>query len=232
MAESARDGILGILRAAARNRDDGAARAAVTERVKAHPRNLIPARGQDAGAKAVDRFIQMATASAATVAVVPNGARVPHAVADYLSAHNLPSRVRVGPDPDLAALPWSRRPTLEVLYGPAAADDLVSVTPALAAVAETGTLMTRSGPGHPTTLNFLPNTHIVVLPVERVVGSYEDAWDLLRAGLTEGADFPRTVNFITGPSRTADIEQTPQLHAHGPGRLHILLVGDAAAPQA
>ncbi len=231
MAESARDGILGILRGAARDRDEAAARAAVAERVKGHPRNLVPARGQDAGAKAVDRFIQMATASAATVEVVPNGARVPHAVADYLSAHNLPSRVRVGPDADLSALPWDRRPTLEVLYGPAAPDDLVSVTPALAAVAETGTLMTRSGPGHPTTLNFLPNTHIVVLPVERVVGSYEDAWDMLRAGFTEAAEFPRTVNFITGPSRTADIEQTPQLHAHGPGRLHILLVGDATAPQ-
>lgn len=230
MAESARDGILGVLRAAARGRDEAAAREAVRAHVQAHRRNLIPERGRDADARAVTRFVDMATAGAATVVVVPNDGRVPHAVADYLSAHNLPSRIRVGADPELTRLPWDRRPTLEVLYGPAAPDDVVGVTPALAGIAETGTLMTRSGPGHPTTLNFLPNTHIVVLPVGRVVGCYEDAWDLLRAEQADGA-FPRTVNLITGPSRTADIEQTPQLHAHGPGRLHILLVGDAAAPQ-
>lgn len=229
MAESARDAILGTLRRAAGARDEAAARAAVVERVQAHPRNLVPARAQGSPARLLDLFVRMATASAATVETVPNGARVPHAVADYLSAGNLPSRVRVAPDPELASLPWDRRPALEVLFGAAAADDVVAVTPALAAIAETGTLMTVSGPGHPTGLNFLPGTHIVVIPVERIVGSYEDGWDLLRARAA-GEAMPRTVNLITGPSRTADIEQTPQLHAHGPGRLHILLVGDTGLP--
>ena len=57
------------------------------------------------------------------------------------------------------------------------------------------------------------------------LGPYEDAWDRLRAAEGEGR-LPRTVNFITGPSRTGDIEQTIQMGAHGPRRLHVILVED------
>ncbi len=59
-----------------------------------------------------------------------------------------------------------------------------------------------------------------VLRADRIVGVYEDGWDLLRA---QGAQMPRTVNYITGPSRSGDIAQTMQLGAHGPLRLHIVL---------
>jgi L-lactate dehydrogenase complex protein LldG len=97
--------------------------------------------------------------------------------------------------------------------------------------------MLTSGTTGPTTLNFLPETHIVVLAARDVAGCYEDAWDRLRAAHSEtgnrktgdGAALPRTVNLITGPSRTADIEQTIQLGAHGPRRLCIVLVDDAGA---
>ena len=87
--------------------------------------------------------------------------------------------------------------------------------------------MLASGPAAPTTLNFLPENHIVVLKASQVVGPYEDAWDRLRAANGEGR-LPRTVNFITGPSRTGDIEQTIQMGAHGPRRLHVILVEDEA----
>ena len=93
--------------------------------------------------------------------------------------------------------------------------------------AETGTLMMTSGPDHPSTLNFLPETHIVVLPAERIGGAYEEGWAHLRAEGGPDADasfMPRTVNLVTGPSRTADIEQTIALGAHGPRRLHIVIV--------
>ena len=93
-------------------------------------------------------------------------------------------------------------------------------------MAEPGTPWLRSGPAGPTTLNFLPDTHVVVLRASRIVGAYEEAWDGLRSARGETA-MPRTVNFVTGPSRTADIEQTIQLGAHGPRRLHIVLVEDA-----
>ena len=91
-------------------------------------------------------------------------------------------------------------------------------------MAETGTLMLPSGSETPSTLNFLPDTHVVVLKSRDVVGPYEEAWDRLRAG---GKTLPRTVNFVTGPSRTGDIEQTIYLGAHGPRHLHILLIDEA-----
>lgn len=95
----------------------------------------------------------------------------------------------------------------------------VAVTACIAAVAETGSVLMASGPEHPTTLNFLPETHIVIVRTEQIVAHLEDAW----ARVTE---MPRALNLITGPSRTADIEQTLQLGAHGPRRLHLLIVGE------
>ena len=101
------------------------------------------------------------------------------------------------------------------------------------AVAETGTLAMYSGPAHPSTLNFVPETHVVVLPASRVVKSYEDVFDAVRELAADpdsgrGGLPPRTVNFVTGPSRSGDIEQTLLLGAHGPRRLHIVIVEDGA----
>ena len=97
--------------------------------------------------------------------------------------------------------------------------DYISMTKAFAGIAETGTLMLLSGPHSQTAMNFLPDVHIVVLSAPHIVGPYEDAWSRIRAGGT----LPRTVNLITGPSRSADIEQTLQLGAHGPVQLHIVI---------
>ena len=87
--------------------------------------------------------------------------------------------------------------------------------------------MLPSAPERPTTLNLLSDTAIVVLRTARVVGAYEEAWDLLRAehrdALTGGA-MPRNVMLVTGPSRSADIESVLELGAHGPRRLHVVLV--------
>jgi L-lactate dehydrogenase complex protein LldG len=225
-----RERVLGALRRGlGRGRDaaaDAAAGAAVDARLGGHQRGPIPARSNLDPARQVALFEAMAREQAATVVRVARHDAVPAAVADYLKASNLPPRVRLAPDPDLTALAWDAQPLLEIASGRAAAADPVSLTGAFAGIAETGTLMLRSGPRHPTTLNFLPEAHIVVLRATDVVGPYEDAWDRLRAA--EGAGgMPRTVNFITGPSRTADIEQTIQLGAHGPRRLHIILVGAA-----
>ena len=113
--------------------------------------------------------------------------------------------------------------------------DLVSVQQAFAAVAETGTLMLPSDPKRPTTLNLLSDTAIVVLRTSRVVGPYEDAWDLLRRERKDamtGGFMPRNVMLVTGPSRSADIEQTLELGAHGPRRLHVVLIEDDPAARA
>jgi L-lactate dehydrogenase complex protein LldG len=162
-----------------------------------------------------------------SVARVADLADVPLAVAAYLAAENLPADLVASPDPALDAIPWAERPLLRLRRGKAEGSDKVSLTPAFAAVAETGTLMLVSGAASPTTLNFLPDTHIVVLRADQVVASYEDGWSLLRERQSAAGEaaLPRTVNFITGPSRTGDIEQRMQLGAHGPRRLHIVLVG-------
>lgn len=225
---TARDDILGgVRRSLGRAAGDGAAERAGA-RIREHRRNPIPARGQGEGATIVKRFIAEAEMVSVTIASVAAEADVPGAVASYLARHNLPTRVAMAPDPALARIPWSDRPTLEIRRGVAQPDDQVSVTPAFAAIAETGTLMLISGPDSPTTLNLLPNDHIVVLRASQVVGSYEDAWDQLRrARERDGTlDMPRTVNFITGPSRTGDIEQKLVMGAHGPRRLHIVLIED------
>lgn len=184
----------------------------------------IPARARGAAPDLVERFVEMAEEAAATVARVARPEEVPAAVAHYLARHNLPAALRLAPDEALLALPWGDT-ALAVSAGPARPSDAVSLTPAVAGVAETGTLVLVSGPLTPTTLNFLPDDHIVLLGTSQVVGAYEDALALVRR---RGA-MPRTVNFITGPSRSADIEQQLQMGAHGPRRLHILLVDDRAA---
>jgi L-lactate dehydrogenase complex protein LldG len=133
-------------------------------------------------------------------------------------------QVRTGGDPAIAALPWQREPHLERLVGPSDGRDAVSLSRAFAGVAETGTLVLLSGPDNPTTLNFLPDTHIVMVSADDVAGDYESVWRRLRESHGAGV-LPRTVNLVTGPSRSADIEQTLILGAHGPRALHILVVG-------
>jgi L-lactate dehydrogenase complex protein LldG len=217
-----RDDILGgIRKALKRGALDAAAAAALRARLDTPARNLIPARAtvlDDAGQ--VDLFVAMAEEVQSTVDRVASLVDVPSAVALYLASENLPAELVMAPDPALDAIPWNERPLLRLRRGKAAPGDQVSVTPAFAGIAETGTLMLISGPETPTTLNFLPDTHIVVLRADQVLPHYEEGWSRLRA---RGA-MPRTVNFITGPSRTGDIEQRIQLGAHGPRRLHIVLV--------
>jgi L-lactate dehydrogenase complex protein LldG len=219
-----RSQVLGGIRAAlGRGRLDPDGAAAAEERLAAHRRNLIPAR-----AKALDQpgrvalFEAMAQEVDATIAHVASLDDVPDAVADYLSRQNLPARLVATQDPKLDGIPWEKRPLIELRRGRAEDADAVGVTACFAGVAETGTLMLVSSPESPTRNNFLPDTHIAILRASEVVASYEDGWDRLRA---TGA-MPRTVNFVTGPSRTGDIEQKILMGAHGPRRLHIVIVED------
>ena len=223
---STRDDILGsIRRRLGRGALSETAADELAGRVAGHRRNLIPARAISLDPPArLDLFVKMAEAVQTSVARLASDQDVPGEVARYLAAENLPAELKIAPDPALGALPWAERPLLQVNRGKAEPGDAVSLTPCLAAVAETGTLMLVSGEATPTTLNFLPDTHIVMVRTDQVVATYEDGWDLLRAR----DRLPRSVNFITGPSRTGDIEQKIELGAHGPRRLHVILIDDAA----
>jgi L-lactate dehydrogenase complex protein LldG len=232
---SARDDIFaGIRGALKRGMVPVATEAELTARVAAHRRNLVPARAKSLDrAGRVDLFVAMAEEVQTTVARIASADEIPAEVARYLAAENLPAELAMAPDPGLDAIPWQSRPLLQIRRGRAEPGDQVSLTPCLAGIAETGTLMLVSGAATPTTLNFLPDTHIVVVRAGQIVASYEDGWDFLRAKLhADGGAWPRTVNLITGPSRTGDIEQRIQLGAHGPRRLHVILVGELEAADA
>jgi L-lactate dehydrogenase complex protein LldG len=191
-------------------------------RMAQHPRHLIPARSRLPHAQQVDLFVRNVEKEFGSVTRVADVDAVPGAVADYLAAQNLPGSMIMAPHPELQAIPWSARPLLDIREGRAQGTDAVSVQHGFAGIAETGTLMLPSSPERPVTLNLLADTEIVVLWESSVVGAYEEAWDRLR---TELGAMPRNVMLITGPSRSADIEQTLELGAHGPRRLHVVLVG-------
>lgn len=193
-------------------------------RLDRHPRQLIPARSRLPHAAQVDLFVSNVEKEFGSVARVASADEVPGAVADYLAAQNLPGNLVMAPHAELRAIDWASRPLLTIREGRAEGSDMVSVQHGFAAIAETGTLMLPSAADRPTTLNVLTDTEIVVLRESRVVGAYEEAWDLLRS---EIGSMPRNVMLVTGPSRSADIEQALELGAHGPRRLHVVLVGDS-----
>jgi L-lactate dehydrogenase complex protein LldG len=220
---SARDEIFATIRRSLRvGAFEGPRRDAVAARLARAPAGIIPRRGQGEAVERLATFKFEAERVQATVAEVDAAADVPAEIARYLRDNNLPATLRFGDDKRLTDMPWAPS-ALEIARGPSEGDDLNAVSAAFAAVAETGTLALVSGPDNPTTLNFLPDNHFVVVFAADVVADVESVFARLKAAYGAGA-LPRTVNFITGPSRSADIEQTLLLGAHGPRRLHIVVV--------
>jgi L-lactate dehydrogenase complex protein LldG len=221
-----REAILGAIRHGLRRGALPADQAAMLRgRMIAHPRQIIPARTALDHAGLIALFTENAIREFCTVARIATRAALPRAVADYVRAQNLPMCAVAAPHPALQAIDWAQA-MIEMRFGRAEPSDLVSIQEGFAGIAETGTLLLPSGATTPTTLNLLPDTAIVALDSARLFGPYEDAFDALRAA---GA-MPRNVMLVTGPSRSADIERTLELGAHGPRRLHIVLIDhDAAA---
>jgi L-lactate dehydrogenase complex protein LldG len=176
------------------------------------------------GPDPVAHFEAQAARMSSTTERVAAMADVPAAVARYLAAHGLPSRAVCWNT--VAILDWAgaglaveaRRP-----HG----DDLVGISGVFAAIAETGTLMMASGPDTPASMHLLPETHVAIVPADRVVAHYEDGFGRARRELGQ---LPRATNLVSGPSRTGDIEQTIVLGAHGPYRVHVVIVGAEGAP--
>jgi L-lactate dehydrogenase complex protein LldG len=185
--------------------------------------DILPLQGQGPrpafSGPLVDRFIGKMQEKAASVQRLGSLFEVGVAVASYVTAVPAGPALRVSQA--LKGIDWPAH--LTVQHGAAVREDETSVTPCFAAVAESGGIVTLSGPDTPSTLNFVPDTHIVVVHTHQVVAHLEDVFERLGASVMP---LPRTLNIISGPSRTADIEQTIQLGAHGPRRLHILLVGN------
>jgi len=203
------------MRLAAPGRNIAERRAAVLGHIDARERSPQPRPPVDL----VSGFRACALKLASTCDQVPHAADVPDAIRRYLAEHELPARAVCWPA--LATLDWTSA-RLAVEPRTAQGDDLVGITGAYCGVAETGTLVLLSGPHTPGSVSLLPETHIAVLDCTRILAAMEDVWTLLRR---EHGAMPRAVNFVSGPSRTADIEQTVTLGVHGPARVHVVLVG-------
>ena len=226
VSNSNRDAVLGKIKATvgtASTASDADRRRSVELRLAGIPPHLIPERVRQGHGQLVRLFRGFLEGQSATVIEVETAAEIPAAVAGYLRANNLPSRLRQGGDAYLAALPWSGEPQLQRLTGPAEAADEVGLTHATAGVAETGTLVFASGADNPVTLNFMPESNIAVVRGADIVDAYETAWERVRARFGRTV-MPRTVNFISGPSRSADIGGKLTIGAHGPRRLCVIIV--------
>jgi L-lactate dehydrogenase complex protein LldG len=164
------------------------------------------------------RFIDEARLMASTVDEIQSLEEAPAAAARYLAQSGLPPRA-VG-WAALAGLPWSQA-GLAVEFRKPENADLVGITGCFCATAETGSLVLLSGPETEASMALLPETHIAIVPASRIVAGHEEAFALVRL---ERGELPRAVNFVSGPSRTGDIEQTIVLGAHGPYRVHVIIV--------
>jgi L-lactate dehydrogenase complex protein LldG len=205
------------------NGDEAPRNFEVETRLAQAPAGIVPKRGQGDASARLAIFKEEAERAQATVAEVAAWTDAPAEVARFLRENNCPATLRMGADARLEAMPWSET-SLEILRGASDGRDLNAVSAAFAGIAETGTLALVSGADNPTTLNFLSDNHIVVLSRDAILADYESAFAKLRGAYGKGGA-PRTLNFITGPSRSGDIEQTLLLGAHGPRRLHIVIVG-------
>lgn len=203
----------------------------VTARLAAKKQNVRPARSADDG-NVVLRFIEEAERAGTDVRRAASREEIPAIVAAYLRDSKLAGDIRVSSDPDYVAIPWASEPMISTSTGPADPADTASLGIAFCGIAETGTLMMKSSPENPSMLNYLPILHIGVVPEEKIVGGLETAWALLReqsgGGTGTGTDtgmviMPRMINLITGPSRTADIEQELLMGAHGP-QSHMVII--------
>jgi len=174
----------------------------------------------DLGSDLVGRFRAQALRTSQTLDEVAGLDDVPAAAARYIESIGVPKSAIAWQS--LTALPWQAS-GIRVDFRPPVDEDLVGITGCFCAVAETGTLMLLSGADTFASAALLPETHIAIVPISRVVGSIEDAFALAKK---ERGELPRATNFISGPSRTGDIEQTIVLGAHGPYRVHVILVRD------
>lgn len=212
--QRSREAMLARVRAAlGRSGPDDDARAAAHAYLAARAHGPRPTAASDP----VQRFLERAADMASTTARLATLDAVPAEVARYL--HGFSARAVCWPE--LAVLDWGRA-GMHVESRAANGDDAVGITGCFCAIAETGTLVFASAVDAPPATFLLPETHIAVVRSDQVVVGMEDAFARLR--IERGA-LPRAVNLVSGPSRTGDIEQTIVLGAHGPRRVHIVVIG-------
>ena len=174
------------------------------------------------GDACIKHFIKQAEAQYASTAELPSFADLPKHLEEWLRASNLPRGLVVAPA--LSHLGWDG----DIKIGAPSLEDMVGVSLGVAASAETGSVMMLANEATPTSLNFVPDVEVICISKEDIEAGLEGCWEKLRQWKQKKKSMPRAVNFITGPSRTADIEATMVLGAHGPRRLYVVIINEAS----
>jgi len=167
----------------------------------------------------IAQFAKRAASQAADVRRLSSMDDVPAAVADILRGRNMQAVIHLPPGSPGDQLPWQSAPGLTREAAPPGPDD-AALAIAPFAIAETGTLAYTSAIDAPASWHFRAGLEIAVLRADSILPHLEEVIAKVKAR----GEFPRTVNLVTGPSRTGDIEQTLELGAHGPKALAILIV--------
>ena len=220
MTDSARSQILARVRAASR----GASAEAIEEEL------AVLGRAPAAGLPHPDlctAFIANVLKNQGSADCVANRSSAVKAVGDYLYRHFRSHRLVAGNDPNLAAMPWREAGVLP-RFGSVEAGEPVALSYALLGVAEMGAIVTLTGKANPAANNLLSEHHIVLVDSTRLVPDIEQAWLRINREM-EQTGRPRGINFIAGPSSTADIEGKLVYGAHGPRQWHVILMGDIPA---
>ena len=189
--------------------------AAVRSHIFRHERGPLPTFAMH---DPVQHFIEECARLTTTITEVAGLADLTHEVARYIASASLQPRC-VGWS-EFASLDWQAA-GIQYDNRPANGDDLIGITGCFCAIGETGTLLLLGAPDTPKSTALLPETHICIVKKSRMVPTMEDAFQLMRDELGEP---PRATFFVSGPSRTADIEQTIVIGAHGPYRVHVVLM--------
>ncbi len=220
---SARDNVLQrVRRALGKGERDAAGIPAAEAIIARHDQGPRPALPGDR----VLRFMRRAQDMQSSVERLAEDAQIPAAVRRYLEGLQSSSALEAAAPfagvcwPELAELDWAGE-GLSIEARPTLGNDRLGITGVFCAIAETGTMAILAGAHAPSATALLPDTHVAVVPASRIVDGLEDAFALMRR---ERGALPRAVNLISGPSRTGDIEQTNVHGAHGPIRVHVIVI--------
>jgi L-lactate dehydrogenase complex protein LldG len=211
---SARARILGQIRSVMP--EDNNRQQTVEQRIKQSPEHIRPLINEDH----LTQFREKLELGGGDLTLVQDYQQASTTITAFINAESLPAKLRLAPA--LKHMSWDNK--LEISFGKSAGDDLVSVTPAFCAIAESGSVVLLSSPESPTSLNFLPDVHFVIVEASQLLPHIEDVWTKLRKHKDVPRGVPRAINIITGPSKTADVEQTLQIGAHGPRQLKVIFI--------
>ena len=220
MTKSARSRIFAKIRHSSR----GATAAAIQEELNSFgkaPAADLPT------ADMATAFLANVLKNQGTAECAANRTDAERAVGQYLYQHYRTHRLVAGSDPRLAAMPWRDAGVLP-RFGTAEGNEPAALSYARLGVAETGAIVTFTGKAKPAANNLLAEHHIVLVNCEDLVGDMEEAWTRIEREVDRDGR-PRGINFIAGPSSTADIEGQLVYGAHGPRAWHVILLGYAPA---